>query len=304
MHGCNCVVLGGAGAVGTMIAQLVAGADARVCVVDPREPMARVGPEGQHLAGDAARPEAAVRGALAEADVVVLALPETVALAALPRVAPLLRPDALLVETLSVKTGIAKLVEAGISGQALGLNPMFAPSLGVAGRPVAVVPYRPGPRGAWLLDLLAAAGARLVEVSAADHDRLAAGTQALTHAAVLAFGLALAELQPDAETLLALAPPPCAMLLAALRRVTSGTPEVYWDIQAANPYAATARAALIRGAARISTPVDAGSPDGFAAALREASNALEDKGGRLADLFDALGRHLADQPLTPHKETP
>lgn len=98
---------------------------------------------------------------LGHADLVVLAVPEQVALAAVPGVTAALRPDALLVDTLSVKQRFADAVRHHAPHvQAVGLNPMFAPSLGFAGRPVAAVVVGDGPRVGELLDLVAGWGPR------------------------------------------------------------------------------------------------------------------------------------------------
>ena len=56
-------------------------------------------------------------------------------------------------------------------------------------------------------------------MTADQHDRLAAASQALTHATVLAFGLALAELQVDVADLGRIAPPPHTTLLSLLARI-------------------------------------------------------------------------------------
>jgi 4-amino-4-deoxyprephenate dehydrogenase len=130
------------------------------------------------------------------------------------------------------------------------------------------------------LGLLEEWGARVVRLPAGEHDRIAGATQALTHAAVLAFGLALAELGSEVT---APAPPPYTTLLALLSRIAGGTPEVYWDVQVANPYAVRSRAALAGGLRRIAALVDGADETGFAAALTE-----------VRGLFGAdLGRHRA-----------
>jgi prephenate dehydrogenase len=220
-----------------MFTDLLLAAGAHVDVVDSR------------AGGDITAIDDRLAADLAAADVVVLAVPEAVALQAVGAVAGALRPGALLVDTLSVKGRIvdALRLHAGHL-EALSLNPMFAPSLGMAGRPIAAVVVRGGSRTTQLLDLLDDRGARLVEVTAAQHDRLAAATQALTHATVLAFGLALADLGVDVAELRALAPPPHVALLSLLARVASGEAHTYWDIQASNPEAGRARAALAASA--------------------------------------------------------
>ncbi|CAM2888808.1 prephenate dehydrogenase/arogenate dehydrogenase family protein [Prescottella defluvii] len=286
-------VVGGGGAVGSMLVALLrAGGDGHVTVVD-RADETGPGDDAGRVTGDVIAPDAAVRGVLAGADTVVLAVPEQVAIAAVPTLSRILRPGALLVETLSVKTRIHRvLLDAGPGWSAVGINPMFAPGLGMAGRPVAAVIHRPAPAVDRFLGTVGDWGARVVRVSADEHDRVAAATQALTHAGVLAFGLALAELGVDPGTAAALAPPPHTTLLALLARVGSGAPEVYHDVQAGNPSAARARAALASGLSRLSEVVDRGDERDFGVLMADAVGPLgdrvEDYRRLCADLFAGL----------------
>lgn len=135
------LVTGGLGEVGGFLAQLLA-AEPAVSLVDP---LGTVG--SAVVARDVRTPCPALTSKLAGADVVVLALPETVALQAVPVLAPLMRPGALLLHTLSVKSQVMPLLarEATRHGPAaISLRPMFAPSLGARGRPVALVEVVPG----------------------------------------------------------------------------------------------------------------------------------------------------------------
>jgi 4-amino-4-deoxyprephenate dehydrogenase len=272
------VIAGGAGAVGGLFTGLLSAAGAHVVTVDSAP--ARVPGDATTVdvvAGDITTVDAVLTAELARADVVLLAVPEPVALAALKPVTAALSPGALLVDTLSVKSRYAAAAAAVRSDvELLSLNPMFAPALGFDGRPVAAVELRGGPRGEALLRLLSDAGARVVRVTAARHDRLAAATQALTHAAVLSFGAALAELGVTAGELTALAPPPHAALLALLARIAAGTPEVYWDVQSANPFADTARAALSTGTAAVDAAVGGGEAE-FGNLLSEMRSVLGDQ---------------------------
>jgi len=263
----SAVVIGG-GAVGTLFARHLGAAGISVQVVD------RVtGPDGGGpvLVADARHLRGPAIDAVRAADAVVLALPEDVCLQALPALVPALRPGALLVDTLSVKGPCVQALEAlDVDGlQVVGVNPMFAPALGFDGRPVLAVVTRPGALVELLLDLLRQAGARVVPCTAAQHDELAAVTQALTHAAVLGVGAALLDLGVTVPQVTAVAPPPHLVLIGLLARIVSGAPEVYWDVQAANPAAARAREALARGLHRVADLVAAGDPDRFAALLQE-----------------------------------
>ena len=269
------VVVGGSGAVGRLMVDLLRNDGVAVTVVD-----VNAGPDAALpvTVGDITSPDNGLDAALGRAATVILAVPESVALAAdLTAV----RPEALLVETLSVKSGFARHVAATDRlGAVVGINPMFAPSLGMAGRPVAAVVHREGIAVDAFLDRIARWGGRVVPLDAERHDRLAAATQALTHASVLAFGLALAELGLPFGDIDAVSPPPHTTLLALLARITGGEPEVYWDVQAGNPHAGEARSALRRATKTLNEAVDSGSESEFARLLTEAGSALSGSGDR------------------------
>jgi prephenate dehydrogenase len=275
LEGERCLVAGGAGAVGGLVVDLLLGAGADVLVVDVGAPPAEVAPACAYTRGDVCAMDARLVAEMRRADIVVLAVPERVALAAMPTLARQLRPGGLLVDTLSVKTGIVAALAAHAGHlEAVSLNPMFAPALGFDGRAVAAVVVRDGPRARALLDAVGRRGGRVAEVGADEHDRVAAVTQALTHAAVLAFGLALDELGVAVEDLGAVATPPHLTMLALLARIASGGPETYWDVQAGNPHARRARSALAAGLATLVDAADHGTGGDFAAIMERARERL------------------------------
>jgi prephenate dehydrogenase len=288
-------VAGGGGAVGRMFAKLLADAGAEVRAVDTRE---QPGQGDTAFREDVTDPGRRLRAELRQAEVVVLAVPGPVALASLESVVAHMRPGSLLVDTLSVKSAfVAAVRHQAPSLEALSLNPMFAPSLGIAGQSVAAVPVRDGPRAGALLRLLECAGARVVVVDAEEHDRLTGVTQALTHAAVISFGLALAQLGLDAIELAELAPPPCLTLLALVARITSGMPEVYWDVQANNGYSEAARDALAGGLRHLAEVVAGGDGSDFAGLMSTAGAALGHDAGRYRDLCVELFTDLKSRQL-------
>ncbi|USX53525.1 prephenate dehydrogenase dimerization domain-containing protein [Lentzea sp. HUAS12] len=270
------VVAGGSGAVGQMFTALLARSGVAVCVVDPSPP-ASTPPGVRWIGGDVRAPGEAVSAEVSGADLLLLAVPEPVAVAAVPVLARLLPGRALLADTLSVKERMANAVRDFPDRQAVSLNPMFAPALGMRGRPVVSVVFRDGPLVDDLLALVGASGGRVVRMDAARHDRLAATSQALTHATVLAFGHALRTLDADVEELVAVAPPPHATLLALLARIASGEPEVYWDVQSGNPLAPDARDALARGVEHVRDVVENGDGADFERLLRDAAEVLGDR---------------------------
>jgi 4-amino-4-deoxyprephenate dehydrogenase len=275
LQGERCVVAGGAGAVGGLVVDLLVSAGADVSVVDVAAPPPDVAQLCAYARGDVCAMDAPLVAEMRRADIVVLALPERVAMAAVPALARHLRPGALLVDTLSVKTDIVAALAAHAAHlEVVSLNPMFAPDLGFDGRAVAAVVVRDGPRARALLDAIGRRGGRVAEVGEDEHDRVAAVTQALTHAAVLAFGLALDELGVAVEDLGAVATPPHLTLLALLARIATGEPETYWQVQAGNPHARRARTALAAGLAAVADASDHATGGDFAAILKRAQQSL------------------------------
>jgi prephenate dehydrogenase len=240
------LIAGGHGAVGRLLAQtLTAAGTTSLTLVDLRAAPVQEAQSGSVLVDDVTRPGARLTAALAAADLVILATPEEVALAAAGPVLAAMKPGSLLVETLSVKSRFAAAVGARAAGaEILGINPMFAPSLGFAGRSVLAVPYAAGPLADAFLALLAGRGARVIRLGAEPHDRACAALQVATHAALLGFGMALRAAGYDLVSVEPLMPPPHRTLLALLARMLGADPEVIRDIQAANPYAGEMRAHL------------------------------------------------------------
>jgi prephenate dehydrogenase len=288
-----------------MFARLLRDHGSQLCVADlvppagacgrpgsPPAPGLPRGPAPRFLRADLRAPAPALRDEIAAADLVILAVPEAVALGAVAGVAAQMRPGSLLADTLSVKSrvcAIQRQLRGGV--ETASLNPMFAPSLGFSGQAVAAVVERDGPRAAALLSLLTRARAHVIRLSADNHDRLTSVTQVLVHATVLAYALALAELDVDLAGVAPAAPPPYTTLMALVARITGGTPEVYWDIQRANPYAGPARQALSNSAARLAELADRGDETAFGQILGQSRDRL----GGGSDGYSALCAALFQQ---------
>lgn len=284
------VVIGAAGAVGRLFCGVLADGGSRLTLADVApEPPAELRPLGAYRMLDARSPSAELDAALAHADCALLALPEAVALDALPHVLAALPAGALLADTLSVKTSFAQAALAAAAPVELcSLNPMFAPSLGFAGRAVLAVELGPGPRSRALLGLLRERAHVVTVPDAEAHDRATAALQVATHASVLAFGLALAQLGVDLETLLPAAPPPFLAQLALLARIADGAPETYADVQRANPFAAATRAALADALSRLDVAARDPDPHAIEASIAAATAPLGDHAEALAALATAL----------------
>lgn len=272
------VVAGGLGAVGRMLRRELGDRLSDVVSIDPRQ--------GVDTA-DITRPGPLEQEQLKRAATVVLAVPEPVAVEALAALAPLLRPDALLIETLSVKSRFAaSLSQLRPNFEVIGINPMFGPSLEMCGRTVAVIPYNPGERARTFTALLSERGAHIAEIPPSAHDQAAVALQALPHLVMLAYTRAVRSLGVDIDEILELAPPPASALLALTARIASGNHHVYSEIQGANPYAAAGRASLADELALISEACT--DPAALQAALEDVGVELEGSRDRLLATADRI----------------
>lgn len=243
----------------------------------------------EYLRADATILEGEALTAVGTADCALNCLPENAALLSLAPILANLPPRSLWIDTLSVKMPVCAALEARLDGrEALSINPMFAPGPVLSAGRVAVIRVRIGPLGGVFLDALARAGCALVFLTAEEHDRATAAIQAATHAAILSFGLTLDILGYDISASLAIATPPHLVLLAVLARILSMNPEVYWDIQHHNRFAAEARRALIEAASRLDDVASAAQGEAFEQMLLGLKRVIGPQEAPLAQLASDL----------------
>jgi prephenate dehydrogenase len=134
------------------------------------------------------------------------------------------RADAVLDVAGEMRDTLAALRDAFPDAERVSTHPLFAPA-NAPGR-VAIVRDAPGPYTDAAVDVLAAAGNEPFETTTEEHDRAMATVQAMTHAAVLAFGLAAEDVPEEFHT------PVSGPLADLVAGVTGGDPSVYAEIQA------------------------------------------------------------------------
>ena len=264
----SAVVVGGNGAMGSLLCDNLAGQVASVTALDLDEEPRPGTRAAAYLQADALALNAGAKRLLAAADVVILALPEAVAIQSVRAVRAAMGDGALLVDTLSVKSQIVDLMrELSPPVETLSINPMFGPAAGFAGQNVIAVKVAAGPRAERFIDILRSWGCRIAFRTATEHDRAMAALQTATHAAILSFGMALEKLDYDVSALSTMSSPPHRVLLALLARILGGEPDVYWDIQAHNRFAPGARDAVRHSIQDLSDMVAGGDEAAFRARL-------------------------------------
>lgn len=242
------LILGLNGGFGKLFSNLLAEEGASIFGIDLAQQPDKLAKCNHYLSGDLSQPpDENILAIARQVDCLLVCLPEDVAFVALEHFVPVMPAEALVVDTLSVKTTVAQKV-LNLRGdlQLLSINPMFAPDLGFRGNNVVVVQLSPGLRSNDFISLMEKWGASVISMTASEHDEQTAITQVMTHAAIISFGICLRELGYDPIKALPILTPPHRTLLSLFARITNQDPDIYWRIQVDNPYAAQAREALAK----------------------------------------------------------
>lgn len=265
------VVLGGAGLIGSMISRILKQYGYFVRVVDrcPAEF------ECEYHEMDVTQPFNNTGAVFRNAVAVVFALPESVAVSAIPWVTTFLSSEVVFIPTCSVQGPFYKALKAAAPQQPfVGVNPMFSPKLSVQGRSVAVCVEDTQDPQTFIERHLMEAGMKIRRMTPAAHDELMALCQALPHAAILGFGAALATSSVDLDIVAEVMPPPMRTMMALLSRILVNPPEVYWDIQLENDQATAQRDALVDGLKRLQENIVDQDYERFKSDLQSVSAAL------------------------------
>ncbi|WP_279343019.1 prephenate dehydrogenase/arogenate dehydrogenase family protein [Geothrix paludis] len=188
---------------------------------------------------------------LVEAEALVLAVPVAAQVAALASLRPHLRPDQLVFDVGSVKSGPCALMDAQL-GAAIphaGTHPLFGPvSLARAERPLRVVlcPSIHHPAAADRVQaLFESLGCEVLRQSPEDHDRVMATTHALT------FFIAKGLLAVGAGAELPFTPPSFHAIARTLESVREDAGHLFAALQNQNPFAKGAREGLLEALSAI-----------------------------------------------------
>lgn len=249
--GRRAVIVGGAGRMGRWFARFLATQGFEPLALDPRAP-------------DDERTRA--EGALSAADLVLCATPPA-ATAALYESWLDAPPRGVIADVASIKTPLIAPVRAlrARGARVASLHPMFGPGI-VLLRDADVVVCDTGDAAAGdeVESLFRLTTARIVHVPLEEHDAMMADLLSLAHATAIAFALALPEGgHPVRSTTF-------GRLEALAAAVVRESPEVYYEIQARNPYSAAAVERLGAALERIVAASRAAAPDEFAALFADA----------------------------------
>lgn len=186
------------------------------------------------------------------ARVVLFCVPIRSLQSALERACPLFQPGTLVADTASVKVWPCRWLLHNVPPEVeiLGTHPLFGPDSagdGIEGHKIAIVPLRlKHPRA--ITRFLTSLGLEVLTTTAEEHDSAMAETQSLVH--WLGRALEATAARPHALDTMGY-----RKLLEVLGHVVRDSWELFVDLQRYNPYAAEARARLLKALAELDREV-------------------------------------------------
>ncbi len=271
-------IVGGAGQMGRLFEQALGARGHSVTVLD---------------VGDDVTTSEAVR----TSDIVMIAVPMHVAVDMAHRLGPLVRPDALLCDINSLKADVCAAFEASAGSEALGLHPMFGPSVrSLRRQKVVACPVRPGPLGQWLCAELGRMGMELIESDPVTHDRMMAVIQVLVHFSAIVMGEALRRTGLAVQDSLRFTSPIYRLELAFVGRLFTQNPDLYAEIEMSNPHGPEVRRCFLEAAGDLEAATNDGDRERFRAMFGAVTEYFSDFGDEAMALSDFIIEALVAQP--------
>jgi chorismate mutase/prephenate dehydrogenase len=263
------LVVGGDGAMGRRFVAVFRARGHAVDVLEPGDP----------------RP---LHEVVAASDIVIIAVPMAVAEDVARSVAPHVRSDALLCDINSLKADICTVMEEVCEGEVLGLHPMFGPTVGsFTGQKMVICEVRGGPHTTWLVEELASLGMERIHATPDEHDHMMAVVQVLMHFSTVVMGEALRRSGVSLEDSLRYTSPIYRLELAFVGRLFAQDPNLYAEIEMANPRGDAVRLSFLRAAADVAEMVHHGDREAFRALFERVSGwfrGFDDEALRLSDM--------------------
>ncbi len=183
----------------------------------------------------------------------------------------------LLMDLASVKAEVVRTLRRIGGPETASLHPLFGPGAGtLRGKVVISVPVRVGRRYREFLRFLSSRGARVVEMGAAEHDRLMAVMQALTHFVLLSCAGALEGERVREE----LSTPLFSSLLRLVKACLASDPSLCGEIQVLNPHSGRIRERVLRVMEGLHRELSSGRTEGLRRILEKGNRRWGEEVGR------------------------
>jgi prephenate dehydrogenase len=168
--------------------------------------------------------------------IVIVAVPIASTIDVIREVGPLLPEEALLMDLTSLKEKPVRAMLAASRAEVIGCHPLFGPDVpSMNGQNIVLCPARGGKWLGFLQEIFAKNGARITVTAPAEHDRMMALIQGLTHMETLLTGLTLRDSGVEPSELAAFSTPVFRTKEAIAGKVFGPRPGLYAALLAENP---------------------------------------------------------------------
>lgn len=224
-----------------------------------------------------------------ESEVVMVSVPIRETVEVIRALAPLLSEGQIFTDLTSLKVEPVKAMLAS-RARVVGLHPMFGPTVpGLAGQTIIATPARCDPETCeTFLSVFRSQGARVTISDPAEHDRMMAVVQGLTHFVTLGVADTMRRLGMSPADTLAFMSPVYQMEMGLVGRLLSQDPRLYADILEFNPSVPHVLAACEEALSHLRSIIEAGDTAAFEEIFRENSRNFGDYCQRAARESDAL----------------
>jgi prephenate dehydrogenase len=168
--------------------------------------------------------------------IVIVAVPIAATLDVIREAGPHLPEDALLMDLTSLKEDPVRAMLAASRAEVIGCHPLFGPDIAsLAGQNIVLCPARGGRWLGFLQEIFARNGARITVTAPAEHDRMMALIQGLTHLNTILMELTLRDSGVESSELEAFSTPVFRTKQALIAKVFGPHPGLYEGILTGNP---------------------------------------------------------------------
>jgi prephenate dehydrogenase len=172
----------------------------------------------------------------AACSIVIISVPIAATIEVIREVGPLLPEDALLMDLTSLKEEPVRAMLAASRAEVIGCHPLFGPDApSPAGQNIVLCPARGGRWLDFLQGIFVKNGARVTVTAPAEHDRMMALIQGLTHLETILMGLTLLDSGVEPSELAAFSTPVFRTKQAIIEKVFGPRPGLYAALLAENP---------------------------------------------------------------------
>lgn len=226
------LVVGGAGKFGSFYAKLLAENGFEIGICDENKTA------GQNFCKGHGFKWVGKDSDLKGFDIVIVSVPNNVALDVIKEIGPKLGKGALLFDFCSVKTPVVKELQklSKLKIELASIHPLHGPRVkSIAGYPVICINIKEGKKLKAIEDFFTKNGAEFFFATTETHDQILSITQGLTHYTQFVSAAVLKELNVDLKDSTKFGPPNYRLFLSLMSRVIVQDPELYAQIQLSNP---------------------------------------------------------------------